>query len=74
VTVAAIARREITDLISPPITFQGKSLTQLFVRAYVTAWWTIEAVVSGVNGYDVSVKLAPLAALCRGPDERSNHD
>ena len=72
--MTAIAPRKTTDLISPPITFQGKSLTQLFVHSYVTAWWSIEVVVLVSTVMTFLSNWHKLAALCRCPDERSNHD
>src|ERR1700733_4176098 len=53
-TVTAIAPRRITALTSPPIAFQGKALIQLFVRQRLVDH---RARNSGVNGYDVSVKV-----------------
>jgi hypothetical protein len=71
-TVTAVAPRKITGFVSPPITFHGESLTPLFVRFYVTAWWTTEAVVLVSTAMTFLSKWHNLVA--RRPDERSNHD
>jgi len=73
-TVTAITPRKITELISPPITFQGKSSTQLFVRSYVTAWWTTEVVVPVSPVMTFLSKWHNFIALHTRPDQRSNHD
>ena len=54
--------------------FQGKSLTQLFVRSYVTAWWTTKVAVPVSPVMTFLSKWHNLIALHRRPDQRSNHD
>jgi hypothetical protein len=52
----------------------GKVMTQLFVRSYVTAWWTTEIVVPVSPVMTFLSKWHYLMAPHARPDQRSNHD
>lgn len=65
--------KKITAVLSSSVTFQGKSLTQLFVRSYVTAWWTTEVQVLVSTFITLLSKWNNLVAPCTRRDERSKH-